>query len=68
MPSKSSGKSPSGGRNKDSTLIHQEISVHLSLNRASLEHHPAAQAERCVEMPTPGREAGGALLLQHYLI
>jgi len=53
MLSKSSGKSPSDGSNKDSfVLIHQEISVPLSLKRASLAHHLAIQAGRDMEMPT----------------
>lgn len=53
MLPKSSGKSPSDGSNKDSfMLIHQEMSVHLSLKRAFLERHPAVQARRDMEMST----------------
>lgn len=68
MLSKPGGKSPRNGSNKDSLMLkHQDISVCLSLKRASLAHHPVAQAGRdlCPRLSF-GKEAGWTPHLQHY--
>lgn len=68
MLSKSGGKSPGNGSNKDSLMLkHQEISTRLSLKRASVPHNPAVQAGRdmCPRLSF-AKEAGGTPHLQHY--